>query len=464
MAEVLEQSASPLTAKEAAAVAEILEQPESPVAATQETETADAEKPEAKAAELEAAEHMAVCRPQFAPSYNPVVTGPGVESEAQQLDSLDTPVAVIEEPKASLPELAAAPPCVCQLTPVYNPCAPADVAADVPAAKCVVDQLEEPAVKSVEEEATLAVPSAEVESKVLEEEIAAESPAKGEAEAKSPTSPASPEVTSPVKARVKAAQERLAKAKADSMPTSLEPAEESNAEVPAPESRSVQPPEQVSEAMSSSAPPPTEDPAPTKPPASRTQDVAGSVGPSTAPPSRASGSGQRGGTLDARRSAAPAASSMDAKPKGGQTMSEIDKQMANRLERFFSDDKLAQQVQTVVSNTRSLYSNVGRGRAPNSSEVGFFRVHVPKPYPGVQYRKSKSLNDRYMRFAANGDTVEGTVEDEGEWLKISANVFIPMRVGSVQILEPVVDPASTATVIQGADAAKPTACWSCTCQ
>jgi len=38
--------------------------------------------------------------------------------------------------------------------------------------------------------------------------------------------------------------------------------------------------------------------------------------------------------------------------------------------------------------------------------------------------------------------VTGQVEDNGEWLRISGNVFLPMRVGAIQILEPVVSEAA----------------------
>merc|ERR1712217_284627 len=64
-----------------------------------------------------------------------------------------------------------------------------------------------------------------------------------------------------------------------------------------------------------------------------------------------------------------------------------------------------------------------------------YRVQVPKPYPGVQYRKTKSLDDRYPRYAADGATVTGEIEDGGEWLRISGNVYLPTRVGAIPILE-----------------------------
>jgi len=80
----------------------------------------------------------------------------------------------------------------------------------------------------------------------------------------------------------------------------------------------------------------------------------------------------------------------------------------------------------------------GQGSAREGAAGGgsTFRVQVPRQYPGVQYRKSKNLNDRYPRYAKLGTVVTGHVEDDGEWLRISDQVFLPMKVGGVQILEP----------------------------
>jgi hypothetical protein len=78
-----------------------------------------------------------------------------------------------------------------------------------------------------------------------------------------------------------------------------------------------------------------------------------------------------------------------------------------------------------------------------------FKVSVPRPaqYPGVQFRKSKRLDDRYDRFAENGAVLVGKVEDNGMWLRItdersgalSDNLFIPIRINETQLLEPILD-------------------------
>eukprot|EP00928_Gymnodinium_smaydae_P022430 TRINITY_DN18842_c1_g3_i1.p1 TRINITY_DN18842_c1_g3~~TRINITY_DN18842_c1_g3_i1.p1 ORF type:complete len:560 (-),score=109.52 TRINITY_DN18842_c1_g3_i1:128-1753(-) len=78
-------------------------------------------------------------------------------------------------------------------------------------------------------------------------------------------------------------------------------------------------------------------------------------------------------------------------------------------------------------------------RAPGPGEKAF-RVQVPRPYPGVQYRASKRLGDRYPHFAKNGTTVVGRLEDGGAWLRLGANIFLPTKVNDMHILEPVSSP------------------------
>jgi len=81
---------------------------------------------------------------------------------------------------------------------------------------------------------------------------------------------------------------------------------------------------------------------------------------------------------------------------------------------------------------------VGHSRSPREQgqeTAGRFRVQVPRQYPGVQYRKSKCLNDRYLRYAKLGTVVSGVVEDNGEWLRIRDDVFLPMKVNGMDILE-----------------------------
>eukprot|EP00927_Polykrikos_kofoidii_P041096 TRINITY_DN3501_c1_g2_i1.p1 TRINITY_DN3501_c1_g2~~TRINITY_DN3501_c1_g2_i1.p1 ORF type:complete len:496 (+),score=55.15 TRINITY_DN3501_c1_g2_i1:171-1658(+) len=65
-----------------------------------------------------------------------------------------------------------------------------------------------------------------------------------------------------------------------------------------------------------------------------------------------------------------------------------------------------------------------------------FQIRVPRPHPGVQYRKSKCLTDRHERYAETGATVVGHVEDDGEWLRITDSLFLPIRLNGIQLLHP----------------------------
>uniref|UniRef100_A0A7S2NUG5 Uncharacterized protein n=1 Tax=Zooxanthella nutricula TaxID=1333877 RepID=A0A7S2NUG5_9DINO len=91
----------------------------------------------------------------------------------------------------------------------------------------------------------------------------------------------------------------------------------------------------------------------------------------------------------------------------------------------------------------------------SNEQLKTFKVTVPRPYPGVQYRKSRNLNDRWPRYAQNDAIVRGLVEEGGEWLKLDSNIFLPMRVGTVSILQPYV-PEDDATRGPG-DAQQPQA-------
>jgi len=79
----------------------------------------------------------------------------------------------------------------------------------------------------------------------------------------------------------------------------------------------------------------------------------------------------------------------------------------------------------------------------DSQELREFKVVVPSPYPGVQYRKSRNLNDRWPRYAQSNSIVRGVLEEDGKWFRIEDNIFIPMEVGKIKILEPY-DPTQSA--------------------
>jgi len=73
-----------------------------------------------------------------------------------------------------------------------------------------------------------------------------------------------------------------------------------------------------------------------------------------------------------------------------------------------------------------------------------FRVTVPPPYPGVQYRKSMNLEDRWPRYAQTDSVVTGTIKEKDglQWLRVEANVFLPTKVGNIVILQPAGDTPS----------------------
>jgi len=99
---------------------------------------------------------------------------------------------------------------------------------------------------------------------------------------------------------------------------------------------------------------------------------------------------------------------------------------------------------TIISGVSSLLTGFdrlfseNRLAEPNSPQPPGpikFRVQVPMQYPGVQFRKSKNLNDRYLKYAKNGTIIRGFVEEDGEWIRLADAIYLPMRVNGVQILE-----------------------------
>jgi len=72
-----------------------------------------------------------------------------------------------------------------------------------------------------------------------------------------------------------------------------------------------------------------------------------------------------------------------------------------------------------------------------------FMVKVPEPYPGLQYRKSKDLQERLPRYAKHNSVVHGFVEDG--WLRVGDGHFLPMEVKHTRVLDPV--PPESADVL-----------------
>lgn len=132
-------------------------------------------------------------------------------------------------------------------------------------------------------------------------------------------------------------------------------------------------------------------------------------------------------------------------------MEEIDTQVQSSLDAFFANERCWNKVSVEVRRTMNARAVSIARRVPAPGKKASFRVQVPKPYPGVQYRKTKDINDKFPRFAKHGATVVGEVEDM-DWVKVRKDelLFLPLRIGPVQFLEPLLDPVPISNVI-GAD-------------
>lgn len=112
-----------------------------------------------------------------------------------------------------------------------------------------------------------------------------------------------------------------------------------------------------------------------------------------------------------------------------------DEEMASRLDRFFEDPKAWRTVLQEVASAGG-FQGPKLSAAARRGDMCQFRVRVPKPYPGLQYRRAKDLNAKcHNRFAENGTVVNGQLVDSAEWLKVDTGEFLPTRVGMINILE-----------------------------
>lgn len=93
-------------------------------------------------------------------------------------------------------------------------------------------------------------------------------------------------------------------------------------------------------------------------------------------------------------------------------------------------------VSFLLTSFDRLFSDQHDKEAVPQQRGGRYRVVVPADYPGVQFRRSRDLTDRYDKYAPNGTVVRGEVSEDGEWLKLSDTLFLPMRIGGKKLLEP----------------------------
>jgi len=115
----------------------------------------------------------------------------------------------------------------------------------------------------------------------------------------------------------------------------------------------------------------------------------------------------------------------------GKASAEMEAQMIARLDKFFEDPELWPSIVEEVADS------AGQRLRSIRRATGRFLVRVPKPYPGLQYRKSKNLDDKVPRkYAGDGEVVAGQVDEDGAWLQVGDEGFLPTNVGAIQILEP----------------------------
>ena len=114
----------------------------------------------------------------------------------------------------------------------------------------------------------------------------------------------------------------------------------------------------------------------------------------------------------------------------------MDDEVTRNLEAFFADEDSWHALQSQLK-LKELPASLSQKIANLHVNllVSEFKVSVPKPYPGVQYRRSKDLEERYSRYAENGTVVFGQLDADGQWLRISGNIFLPVRVGQIHILD-----------------------------
>eukprot|EP00930_Biecheleria_cincta_P094119 TRINITY_DN8492_c0_g1_i1.p1 TRINITY_DN8492_c0_g1~~TRINITY_DN8492_c0_g1_i1.p1 ORF type:complete len:564 (+),score=121.58 TRINITY_DN8492_c0_g1_i1:63-1694(+) len=110
-----------------------------------------------------------------------------------------------------------------------------------------------------------------------------------------------------------------------------------------------------------------------------------------------------------------------------------------------------------VIQSRKAHVADGMASQVRSGSVNYV-VKVPKNYPGLQYRKSKNLEDRDTRYAKDGEVMAGQVE--GDWLRLKgrggeADVFLPMKVSQNGKTHEVLQPLPPGGQVPGQHQASP---------
>lgn len=153
-------------------------------------------------------------------------------------------------------------------------------------------------------------------------------------------------------------------------------------------------------------------------------------------------SGSRRGARQPEKVAVPASAAFQEGPpqeaidradfeKEDSPSKDLERKLADRLDNFFRDEDKWKQVAEELNHNPQLRESMGLLRVLQPARLRF-QVDVPTPHPGIQYRRSKNLEDRNPHYAVQGSFVSGYVEDE--WLRISKNLWLPFEVRGTPVL------------------------------
>jgi len=125
--------------------------------------------------------------------------------------------------------------------------------------------------------------------------------------------------------------------------------------------------------------------------------------------------------------------------KKGMPSTLVEDRIDTKIDHFFGNDDMWEQILIEIEvgppSAAAVRALLERARA--TDEVcTVFRVDTPRQYPGMQYRRSKHVDDRCPHFAQRGSLVGGILEDGGRWLRVGRH-FLPVEVDDITALVPV---------------------------
>lgn len=139
--------------------------------------------------------------------------------------------------------------------------------------------------------------------------------------------------------------------------------------------------------------------------------------------------------------ASPAGGGASSAEEEGASSVPHDESIVRRLDAFFDKNRETAQMMYEASGLRGRPPTVVSELDEQASRA--FRVVVPTPYPGVQFRRSKHSDDKHGSYAKHGTIVTGRVEDGGHWLRVLSHeaalgqpLFLPLRLAGADVLLP----------------------------